>query len=55
MDPLLSGADDLSQGFDTVHLSATLVWQESLAESVFLVILDLKAGRANDPELWPVS
>lgn len=62
-DPLISRADDLAwrfglRGYDAVHLSAALVWQESLAESVSLATYDRQlweAGRANELEVWPAS
>lgn len=62
-DPLISRADDLAwrfglRGYDAVHLSAALVWQESLAESVSLATYDRQlweAGRASELEVWPSS
>lgn len=62
-DPLIRRADDLVwqfglRGNDAVHLSAALVWQESLAESVSLATYDQQlweAGRASELEVWPVA
>lgn len=62
-DSLIRSADDLVwrfglRGYDAVHLSAALVWQESLAEPVSLATYDRQlweAGRDSELNVWPAS